>query len=39
MDIITDYGSVVWGSNPYGPATLRANRRKNRFVSSVADVS
>gem|GEM_PF-1509912 len=20
MDIISDYGSDVWGSNPYGPA-------------------
>lgn len=22
MDIISDYGSDVWGSNPYGPTTL-----------------
>ena len=28
MDIISDYGSDVWGSNPYEPTTLSANRIK-----------
>ena len=32
MDIISDYGSDVWGSNPYEPTTLRANRIKPRLV-------
>ena len=28
MDIISDYGSDVWGSNPYEPTILNANRIK-----------
>ena len=24
MDIISDYGSDVWGSNPYGPTSLNS---------------
>ena len=28
MDIISDYGSDVWGSNPYGPTTLSTTRIK-----------
>ena len=29
MDIISDYGSDVWGSNPYEPTILNANQIKN----------
>lgn len=34
MDIISDYGSDVWGSNPYGPTTL-SDTLENTLSGSV----
>ena len=32
MDIISDYGSDVWGSNPYEPATLKKSIFRSKTV-------